>query len=262
MLIQRLSTGEEMSTVQNIESKDSSNWNSLKTLEHSRYKTGKNPQAGTGSRPTVKMLKQLDTSTTNEDKVIQEASLKADNDVKKFISHVDAEEQNLKKTAAIKKQVASLNSNDDEYQGDKASSAQAQQATNVPREVVSAKNKVVDKESTPDVIKEVFLGFGRLYINKTNNILNPLRFVMDNKAVVLRAILLFVIPAIMTWFFTTQLVSVQMELAKENMLIKMVYAVIFYFASMFVLFTVLIAGSGLWSGVVQSIKNAQKVGRS
>lgn len=250
-----------MSTVQNIESKDSSNWNSLKTLEHSRYKTGKNPQAGTGSRPTVKMLKQLDTSTSNEDKVIQEASLKADNDVKKFISHVDAEEQNLKKAAAIKKQVASLNSND-EYQGDKGHNVQSQQTSSVPKDIVSAKSKVTDKESTPDVIKEVFLGFGRLYINKTNNILNPLRFVMDNKAVVLRAILLFVIPAIMTWFFTTQVASVQMELAKENMLIKMVYAVIFYFASMFVLFTVLIAGSGLWSGVVQSIRNAQKVGRS
>lgn len=267
-----------MSINKQSDAKSSNGWNSLETLEHSRYKSGqKSPVVATGSRPTIKTMKTLDVLTSEEDKKISEASLKADNDVKGFLEKFKQEELDIKNTQALKKKVASLNNEEEEEnvvnqrqakiitdeQSRKVAQAQSGQST-VARASSQADrdNEEYDfQRKKHSAIKETFLGFGRLYINKTNSILNPLRFVMENKNVVLKAILLFVIPAFMTYFFTTQISSVQMELAKENMLIKSVYAIIFYFASMFILFTGIIAGSAIINGLLGSIKNAQKVGR-
>lgn len=258
-----------MSTVQNLDVKGS-NWNSLETLENSRYKTKKSPTLGSGSRPTVKTLKQLDILTSNEDKVIRETGLKADNDVRGFIDRIVQEESEVKRNNSIKSKVDSLNREEVENEEVNQFYSVATQRSLVKENDSVIRDRQLERQNQKEmakpepihkVIKEIFLGFGRLYINKTNNILNPLRFVMENKLVVARAILLFIIPALMTWYFTTQVVSIQMELAKESILIKSMYAVIFYFASMFVLFTTLIANSAIWNSLKESVRNAQKVGK-
>lgn len=237
-----------MNTVNNVETKESRGWNSLEELENSPYKTVNSPELKLGSRPTIKTMKHLDSLTSKENSHINEGVLKSDNDVRVFIDQIALEEKKRLIENPIKKKVESLNgTNEDIINSEKLKS--------------NSRKKVV-KGTLPDIIKEVFLGFGRLYINKTNNILNPLRFVMDNKIIVARAILLFIIPAVMTWYFTTQVSSIQMQLAKENLLIQSLYAVIFYFANMFVLFTALIVSSFIWNGLKESLVNAQEAGKN
>lgn len=267
-----------MSTNKQTEGKSSSNWSSLEELEHSRYKTAqKNSAVSAGTRPTIKAMKGLDILTAKEDSLIREANIKADNDVKGFLEKIKQEEDDLKKAHLIKQQVASLNNEEisaskvvSEKTVDTSQSSVADHPeVSFIKQNIKAKSEQLDQSESfkfsgtqkNSAVREVFLGFGRLYINKTNNILNPLRFVLDNKEVVLKAIMLFIIPAIMTWFFTTQIPSIQMELAKENFLLKSVYAVIFYFASMFVLFTLIITGNAIVNSILGSIKNAQKIGR-
>ena len=130
------------------------------------------------------------------------------------------------------------------------------QAT-APQAVVQEKPIVQEKFVTPEpvavvqeakgtnpLLKLIAIGLTKLYVRKTTSVLNPVKFVAENYRNVLVAILHLGVPVLMSWFLITQVGFIQAQLVNTSSVMFWTYAVVFYFASLFVWVTgqVLVAG--------------------
>lgn len=110
--------------------------------------------------------------------------------------------------------------------------------------------------------KLIAMGLVKTYLNRTDNILDPLRFIMSNFSQVALAVLQFLFPALVVALIVQNVPAVQLALAKESSFLYGVYMVIFYFACMFLCVTGQVAIIGLYNGLKSAISNLEKVGKA
>jgi hypothetical protein len=116
----------------------------------------------------------------------------------------------------------------------------------VQEKVLAPEPVVLQKESkdTNPLLKLIAIGLTKLYVRKTTSVLNPVKFVAENYRNVLVAILHLGVPVLMSWFLITQVSFIKAQLVNTSSVMFWTYAVVFYFASLFVWVTgqVLVAG--------------------
>lgn len=110
--------------------------------------------------------------------------------------------------------------------------------------------------------KLIAMGLVKTYMSKTDNILDPLRFMMANFTQVTLALLQFILPALVVMLIVQNVPSVQMSLAKESGFLYGVYMVIFYFACMFLCVTGQVAIMGLYNALKGAISNLERIGKA
>jgi hypothetical protein len=121
--------------------------------------------------------------------------------------------------------------------------------------------KTIITEKSIDLLKLVIVGLTHLYISKTNDLLKPLKFILENYKVVMLAAINFIVPFIMTYFVTTHIEFVTEQLTKETIFMKLLYISIFFFGFTFLWIT----GQVIFSGFISMFKNSMvevaKVGK-
>jgi hypothetical protein len=136
----------------------------------------------------------------------------------------------------------------------------------VTQTVIQNKEEIVvnkeDTEKDLELSKLIARGMAKTYISKTDTILNPLRFIISNSKQLGIALIQFIIPAIITWYLTTNVSMISAQLNKEAMHIHVIYTIIFYFACLFLWITGQVLFGGIWNLVKQSMNNLAKVGKS
>lgn len=110
------------------------------------------------------------------------------------------------------------------------------------------------------LIKFALLGLAQLYLKKTNFLLNPLRFIAENWKKVLVASIHLGVPLLMTWYAITQVPMVSQQFANENKFFSVMYAGIFYFAAIFIWFTIQALCSGLLVVFKKTFTDVAKIG--
>lgn len=123
------------------------------------------------------------------------------------------------------------------------------------------KEKEVVTENSVDLVKLIVAGFTHLYVSKTSTLLKPIRFVIDNYKEVTIAALHFIVPLLMTYFVTTHVNFVTEQLAKETLLMKVIYIGVFFFGATFVWISSQVLLSGIFSMLRKSILEVAKVGK-
>ncbi|NCQ52214.1 hypothetical protein GW796_10075 [archaeon] len=114
----------------------------------------------------------------------------------------------------------------------------------------------------PEMSKLVAIGMAKIYVDKTDTILNPLRFLLRNAMQIIIALFQFVIPAIITWYLTFHVESITTQLSKENNFVYFLYMAIFYFACMFLWISGQVLVGGIWNMIKYSIGNLAKAGKN
>lgn len=114
---------------------------------------------------------------------------------------------------------------------------------------------------TNAVLKFIAKGFAHLYVKKTNEILSPLRFVMNNRGVVGLAFWNMIIPALMTWYAINHLTVISNQVAGEGMAMKAMYYTVFYIASIAIWVSVQAVFSGIKSTAKDQLKKVENVGK-
>lgn len=128
-------------------------------------------------------------------------------------------------------------------------------------EKLHTEEKVVVTENSVDLVKLIVAGFTHLYVSKTSTLLKPIRFVVDNYKEVTIAALHFIVPLLMTYFVTTHVNFVTEQLAKETMIMKVIYIGVFFFGATFVWITSQVVLSGIFSMLRKSMLEVAKVGK-
>lgn len=118
------------------------------------------------------------------------------------------------------------------------------------------------EEKDVELSKLIARGMAKTYISRTDTILNPLRFILSNSKQLGIALIQFIIPAIITWYLTTNVEMIANQLNKESTHIHIVYTLIFYFACLFLWITGQVLFSGIWNLIKQSMNNLAKAGKS
>ena len=113
-------------------------------------------------------------------------------------------------------------------------------------ELVAQKSLDLPQENkfTNTLLKLIAIGLTKLYVRKTTSVLNPVKFLAENYRRVLVAVMHLGVPILMSWFLITQVSFIQTQLVDISNVMFGAYAVVFYFASLFVWVTgqVLVAG--------------------
>lgn len=221
-------------------------WGQLKDLDDSRYKkTG-----GTiGIRPTVKNMEKLSSQTREENSIHLEKIKESE---KRALEVINESKKEFDKKEQERLRVLNEESERDSSFIKVSNEENLEKKNNMVEKKNISNIAVLDEED--EGIKQNFMytifGLGRLYMNKTNSILNPLRFVMENKKKVLSALILFIVPALMTYYLVNNVSVFANQIAQETLVKKGIYTLVFYFSSMFFLLTTLV----LLDGIVKVFK--------
>lgn len=113
-------------------------------------------------------------------------------------------------------------------------------------------NTVAQVKKANVLVKFMAKGMAHLYFEKTNKLLNPLRFVANNFQKVSMALLHLVVPFLMTWYLTKKVDFITLQMQKSPPFMIIVYDVLFYMACMFIWFS----GQTILSGLVGMVKKA------
>lgn len=133
---------------------------------------------------------------------------------------------------------------------------EASSKTEIKKEQVVAKKTVsvtsnVEKMSAATFMRLAVIGLSKLYLAKTNLMLMPIKFIVENFAQVFAGATQFMVPALLTYFITTKIGFIATQIQAEVAVVQAVYMAVFYFASMFLW----ISCQVVFSGTVNSIKN-------
>lgn len=214
-------------------------WKPLEGLESSQYVI---KEKAVGLRPTVKNLQEIEASSKEADENFNKKAKEADKQVMAFLAAQEKEALEAKKET-------------DEDLLAKLKQEALQQA----REELAKSNKLA-KEDVGVEVKETLMGLGKLYVNSTNNLLSPIRFIMENKYMVFSALCLLILPALMTWFLTTEVSAITAQL--QTVGAKVFYSFIFYFACMFALFTIIVLAKGILQMLSKFLISAKEAGKT
>lgn len=128
--------------------------------------------------------------------------------------------------------------------------------------VGQGKTKTVAQVKKANVlVKFMAKGMAHLYFEKTNKLLNPLRFVANNFNKVSMALLHLAVPFLMTWYLTKKVDFITLQMQKSPPFMIIVYDVLFYMACMFIWFSAQTVFSGLVGMVKKALVDVAKVGQ-
>lgn len=96
-----------------------------------------------------------------------------------------------------------------------------------------------------EITKLVAKGLGKVFMDKTINLLSPLKFLLINSNRIAIGLLQFLIPILLTWFFVNHVDIVKAVLSKETQHTRYLYIAIFYFACLFISITSQVVISGI-----------------
>lgn len=126
-------------------------------------------------------------------------------------------------------------------------------------QIQTAEQEIIAKKSldlpqnnkfTNTLLKLIAIGLTKLYVRKTTSVLNPVKFLADNYKSVSVAVMHLGFPILMSWFLITQVSFIQTQFANISNIMFGTYAVVFYFASLFVWIT----GQVLFAGLLSMLK--------
>jgi hypothetical protein len=120
---------------------------------------------------------------------------------------------------------------------------------------------VVDKDKE-EVSKLIALGMAKIYIKKTDDMLQPIRFLLDNASQLIVALIQFLIPALITWFIIKNVEIIYSQLNNEPMHIYMFYVGVFYFACLFLWISGQVVLQGIWNMIKVVMSNLAKEGKN
>lgn len=110
--------------------------------------------------------------------------------------------------------------------------------------------------------KLIAMGLVKTYLNRTDNILNPLRFIMANFSQVMLALLQFLFPALIVTLLVQSVPAIQSQLDKESPVVYGLYILIFYFACMFLFVSAQVIVAGLYNMLKFAAGNLEKAGKT
>jgi hypothetical protein len=264
-------------------------WPYLKELETTRFAL-KNKKDNSRKRQTLQSMKNR---TEKEDQAILEQNLEDEklveaflnvkpasnenNDVIDLIPHQDIVEPlkavEVEKVEITKEEPINVvaHTKIDIQSEEKKGNIIKEDVISTPTITIASQPKNVDKEEEVvskiddkdvELSKLIARGMAKTYISKTDTILNPLRFIISNSKQLGIALIQFIIPAIITWYLTTNVGMISAQLNKEAMHIHVIYTVIFYFACLFLWITGQVLFGGIWNLIKQSMTNLAKAGKS
>lgn len=269
-----LGKDEQEKSIENIADQD---WPLLRELESTRFAL-KNKKGSNQGRQSLQAVKE---ASDKEDKMIAQQNLEDEKLVDAFLS-VKPTNNDSVKSSQPKEELFSVI---EEIRQDLNESANSLTMPEKAPETVKAPTPVVNNKPSeavvlPPLAKEVkepvkakkgeakefsrliALGMAKIYVNKTDDILDPLRFILTNFKQIAVALIQFLIPALITWYLTTHTKMISSELAKEPTHIHVLYVVIFYFACLFLWISGQVVFGGMMNLAKQAMANLAKEGKS
>ncbi len=110
---------------------------------------------------------------------------------------------------------------------------------------ITHKPIITKEQNEEEITKLVAKGLGKVFMDKTNNLLSPLKFLVLNSNRIAIGLLQFLIPILLTWFFINYIDIIKAVLAKETQHTRYLYITIFYFACLFISITAQVVISGI-----------------
>jgi hypothetical protein len=259
-------------------------WPLLRELESTRFSL-KNKKGPSRARQSLQAVKEV---TEKEDQIISEQNIEDEKLVEAFLSVkpsndnlsvelptlIEDEDPSLevvKEEPVVQASVAPVETIKEVIiHKEEVSPSVAPQPVVQPVQVINhaqpieVQPSVIVKEKSEqneELSKLIARGMAKTYISKTDSILNPLRFIISNSKQIGVALIQFIIPAIITWYLTTNVQVIAKELSKEAMHVYIVYTLIFYFACLFLWISGQVLFGGLWNLLKQAMANLAKVGK-
>lgn len=247
----------------NLENITNEDWPLLKELESTRFSL-KNKKSGKGQ----KSLAAIKNATDLEDSIISQQNMQDEELVGEFLENVSLKETVKIEIESPKKEREVVEPVQLELPLEKNEEVSIEKMfEEAPKNNISKVNnvKIENKEelnNKQEVSKLVVIGLAKIYINKTDSILNPLRFILNNLKQISVALIQFVIPALITWYLVENIPMISSQMSKENSFFYILYVGVFYFACMFLW----ISGQVLFGGILNMLKyamrNLEKAGKN
>ncbi len=246
----------------NIENIANEDWPLLKELESTRFSL-KNKK----SSKLKQALEEIKVATEKEDDFISQQNTEDEKKMEKFFDDQNLKELKEESISVVEKKIEI---NENNYSVEKVvepevvKNVEVLQTTKPIQTQKSEEIKTVQKvEQKPNdnVRKLIALGMAKIFVNKTDNMLEPLRFLMANSMMVIVALIQFTIPAILTWYAVTHIEIIEKQLAKEFLHVYIVYVGIFYFACLFLWISVQVLLQGIWNMVKSTMSSLAKEGK-
>lgn len=244
---------------ENIENIANEDWPLLKELESTRFSL-KNKK----STKLKQALTDIKIATEKEDEAISQQNVEDEKRMEKFFEGQNSKEESvaafeqkpeIKASNQASEKIVETNTvkNADVIQTAKPINDQK------PEVVKTVQN--VEQKPKDNVRKLIALGMAKIFVNKTDNMLEPLRFLLANAMMVIVALIQFTIPAIVTWYAVTHVEIIEKQLAKEFLHVYIVYVGIFYFACLFLWISAQVVLQGVWNMVKSTMSSLAKEGK-
>lgn len=248
----------------NLENITNEDWPLLKELESTRFSL-KNKKGGKGNKSLVA----IKNSTDLEDEIISEQNMQDEELVGEFLDNVSSKEIVKINIEVPKKEKEFVEPVQLELPLEKVEEISIEKMfeeepkSNVAKvNEIKIESKSTEQNNKQEVSKLVVIGLAKIYINKTDSILNPLRFILNNLKQISVALVQFIIPALITWYLVENIPMISNQMSKENSFFYILYVGVFYFACMFLW----ISGQVLFGGILNMLKyamgNLEKAGKN
>lgn len=110
--------------------------------------------------------------------------------------------------------------------------------------------------------KLIAVGLMKTYMNRTDSILNPIRFILNNFSQVSLAFLQLLLPALVVMLIVDSSATIQEQLAKETQVVYWLYLTLFYFACIFLFISGQVIAGGLINIFKTALGNLEKAGKT
>ena len=211
-------------------------WPMLKDLENTRFSLKKR-KSNSNEKPTEDLLSKIANDSNMEDQIIS--------------LHKNADELNV--LDFIKNKDLKINKED--------SLAIKEDASIVGVEKLQDK-KPNQEIATSDAIKYATAGVAKVYVTNTNELLNPLKFLMTHSNKFVLALLQLIIPALITYFLAFYSGNIADQFTKEQPIVKIVFLGVFFFASMFVWISTQVVIVAVYRMLKKGLTDAIKIGQN
>lgn len=257
-----MSKTEELKTIESLTKED---WPLLKELENTRFSL-KNKKKS--QKQTLSSIKE---QSDQEDLGISTKNTEDDKLVEAFLESRAQEEiafsaPKTKKTSGRTSRVkAKVLPTVDEVATIESNQSFIEEALPINQPMVEVNSlpaghkQITINTETPKLIA---MGLVKTYLNRTDNILNPLRFILANINQVMLALLQLFFPVLIVTMILQAFPTVQAQLDKEPIAFYMVYLTVFYFACMFLFILAQVVVGGLFNMLKFAVGNLEKAGKT
>lgn len=230
---------------QKIEDITNQDWPLLKELEGTRFSL-KNKKSGKAK----KTLAAIKAATEKEDRMIEDQNAEDEKLIETFL------ETTVNKPAA-----EIVNQNIVEKANQVESNVRV--APSVSQQPIAQQKQIEsNQKQDEDVKKLIALGMAKIYINKTDTMLQPIRFIISNAKMLMIALFQFIVPGLITWYLVSNVEIVSSQLKNEGMHTNVIYLAIFYFACLFLWISGQVLAQGVWNMIKTTLNNLAKEGKN